>query len=444
MKKFLMLVLAIVLMMSVSLAQEIGIVLNGEKLKTDVAPLEIEGRVMVPVRVISEKLGATVDFNFDTNQIKITRNNNIIELTLESKNAYINKTLKILDVPAKEINNRTLVPIRFVGESLGANVAWDDETWSVYITSSNQQIKPIVNPTAKVSGLYEADKLKYTWNELITSGNVKVSGNTITGSNGNLEGELVIDKSITSISEGAFSFSKIAKIEIPNSMTKIDNGAFWGAHCLTDIKIPTSVISIGERAFDSCVSLENIEIPSTVKNIGAQAFGNCANLKKVQLPSGITTMEEDMFSLCSALIEVEIPSTVKSIGGSAFINCENLIKVEMPNSITTIGEGVFYGCSNLEYVRLSDNIKKLSEATFGFCEKLISLEIPSSVEEIDESAFGRCNNLQKIELKGIKPPQLISEDVKLPSSITQIVVPKGYGNTYKKTWTEYANLIIEK
>lgn len=138
MKKFLMFVLTIVLMMSVSFAQEIGIVLNGEKLKTDVAPLEIEGRVMVPVRVISEKLGATVDFNFDTNQIKITSNNSIIDLTLESKNAYINKTLKKLDVPAKEINNRTLVPIRFVGEALGADVAWDDKTWSVYITSSHE------------------------------------------------------------------------------------------------------------------------------------------------------------------------------------------------------------------------------------------------------------------------------------------------------------------
>lgn len=149
MKKFLMFVLTIVLMMSVSLAKEIDIVLNGERLKTDVAPLEIDGRVMVPVRVISEKLGATVDFNFDTNQIKITSNNSMIDLTLESKNAYINKTLKKLDVPAKEINNRTLVPIRFVGEALGADVAWDDKTWSVYITSSNETT---LNQTVAMDG----------------------------------------------------------------------------------------------------------------------------------------------------------------------------------------------------------------------------------------------------------------------------------------------------
>ena len=117
MKKLLMSVLTIIMMLSMSFAQDISIILNGEKLKSDVAPTEIQGRVMVPVRVISEKLGATVDFNFDTNEITITRNNDVVKLTLESKNAYINSTLKILDVPAKEINNRTLVPIRFVGEA---------------------------------------------------------------------------------------------------------------------------------------------------------------------------------------------------------------------------------------------------------------------------------------------------------------------------------------
>lgn len=136
MKKFLIVVLTIIMMMSISLAQEIGITVNGEELKSDVAPVEIQGRVMVPVRVIAEKLGASVDFNFDTNEITITSNNNIIKLVLESKNAYINGTLKVLDVPAKEINNRTLVPVRFVSESLGLNVIWDDKTYTAHIMTN--------------------------------------------------------------------------------------------------------------------------------------------------------------------------------------------------------------------------------------------------------------------------------------------------------------------
>ena len=136
MKKILIVALTIMMMMSISLAQEIDITLNGEKLNTDVAPIEIEGRVMVPVRVISEKLGASVDFNFETNEITITQNNNIIKLTLESKNVYINGSLKVLDVPAKEINNRTLVPVRFVSESLGLNVIWDDKTYTAHIMTN--------------------------------------------------------------------------------------------------------------------------------------------------------------------------------------------------------------------------------------------------------------------------------------------------------------------
>jgi hypothetical protein len=136
MKKILTVLMVIGMMFSISLANEIGITFNGENLICDVPPVKINNRVMVPIRAISEKAGATVDFNYETNEITLTNEIAIVKLTVNSNLAYINGAERILDVPATEINNRTLVPIRFVGESLGLNIDWINETVVITTKSS--------------------------------------------------------------------------------------------------------------------------------------------------------------------------------------------------------------------------------------------------------------------------------------------------------------------
>lgn len=137
MKKIISLCMGAGLLASMSFASEIGIFFNGEKLVSDVPPVEINDRVMVPIRVISEKAGATVDFNYDTNEVTLTNNHAIVKLKINSNIGYINNQQKVLDVPATEINNRTLVPVRFVGEALGLDIQWDNDTYSVKIYGSN-------------------------------------------------------------------------------------------------------------------------------------------------------------------------------------------------------------------------------------------------------------------------------------------------------------------
>lgn len=117
-----------------------------------------KGRTLLPLRSIFEALGATVDWNQETKSIKAKNENITIELTLDSKNVKVNGLTKTLDVPAKLVVNKTMVPVRFVSESLGAEVSWDQENRIALITYQGQQI----NVLAQQSYLRDTN-YKYTY-----------------------------------------------------------------------------------------------------------------------------------------------------------------------------------------------------------------------------------------------------------------------------------------
>jgi hypothetical protein len=90
----------------------------------DVNPAIIDGRVLVPLRAIGENLGAKVDWIAKDKLIKIKLYDKAVELVLDSKTALVNGKKINLDVPAKVINGRTLVPVRFISESFARTVEW--------------------------------------------------------------------------------------------------------------------------------------------------------------------------------------------------------------------------------------------------------------------------------------------------------------------------------
>ena len=103
-------------------AQAITVTFNGETLNFDVSPISENGRVLVPLRAIFEKLDATVDWDSITNTVTAVKDTDTVKLTVGNRTAYKNNTAVELDVPSKVVNGRTLVPIRFVSEALGAVV----------------------------------------------------------------------------------------------------------------------------------------------------------------------------------------------------------------------------------------------------------------------------------------------------------------------------------
>ena len=113
----------------------IEVYLDGELLEFDVPPQIISSRTMVPMRVIFEALGANVQWGEATKTVTATKDDLVIQTTIGDKNMYVNNVKNEMDIAPVIINSRTLVPVRFVSEALGADVEWDEITRTVYIYS---------------------------------------------------------------------------------------------------------------------------------------------------------------------------------------------------------------------------------------------------------------------------------------------------------------------
>lgn len=122
MKKLISFVLAIMLLTTIAGAVDLYVDTN--KIETDTPPTVINGRTLVPVRAIFEALGATVEWDGTTNTATGVRDGVVVTIQIDNTTAYVNGEAKILDVPAQLINNRTMVPARFISEALGCDVTW--------------------------------------------------------------------------------------------------------------------------------------------------------------------------------------------------------------------------------------------------------------------------------------------------------------------------------
>jgi hypothetical protein len=113
----------------------IGISINGRTIASDVSPVMEDGRTLVPIRVISENLGAEVKYDAKAKKVTITKDSTNLVLTLNQKQIIVNGNTQTIDVPAKAVKGRTLVPIRVVSENLNCTTVWDANKKMVIITT---------------------------------------------------------------------------------------------------------------------------------------------------------------------------------------------------------------------------------------------------------------------------------------------------------------------
>ena len=106
------------------------------KIAFDQVPVIENGRTLVPLRAIFEKIGATVEWDGNTQTVKATKGDISISLTINNTTAYKNGQAITLDVPAKILNGRTLVPVRFIADCFGVNVEWIQDTKTVYLSQN--------------------------------------------------------------------------------------------------------------------------------------------------------------------------------------------------------------------------------------------------------------------------------------------------------------------
>ncbi|MCK8058343.1 MULTISPECIES: clostripain-related cysteine peptidase [unclassified Fusibacter] len=147
MKKHLLPCLLILILFSLPITHAlptINVYVNDERVDfVDVSPyINEDNRTMVPIRFISEALGATVSWDGTTKTVTIIKGDITLKLPIGSKEITVNGLVYSVDTPAVLVSGRTMVPVRFPAEFLGSDVQWDGATRSVLIDSS---VPPLVD-----------------------------------------------------------------------------------------------------------------------------------------------------------------------------------------------------------------------------------------------------------------------------------------------------------
>ncbi len=224
---------------------------------------------------------------------------------------------------------------------------------------------------------------------------------------------------------GLFSnLERLKSVKLPDSITKIEGGAFSRCTGLESVDLGTGVRFIGsndennweEGAFSYCTGLKEIIIPGSVEEIGYQsfygctelrtlsvgagrigdyAFQDCSKLYSLELLEGVEEIGEYAF-VCPALSgELLLPGTLKKIGGHAFTGCNRLAgDLIIPDSVTSIGKYAFSDCSGFVSLYLGDSLETIGEGAFEDCSGFLGgLAFGENVRTIGDKAFHNCRGM---------------------------------------------------
>lgn len=303
-----------------------------------------------------------------------------------------------------------------------------------------------------------------------------------------------ISSGVTHIAYGAFEYTNITNLYIPDSVTSIGdvsgsalemNGAFGHNSGLTNVEIGTGITSIAEYSFYDTPSLTSVTIhtatpPTTSEwvfghdNVNPNlqihvpcesvntyktaqfwktyaqyitGIGECPEVgHKLDITytdnttysmdcdstSGVTSAEtRSSGKAISNVKSVVIGDCVTSIGARAFSGATSLSSVTIPDSVTTTGSSAFTNCYSVQTaLTISDNVTEIGTKAFEGCSGLTSVYLGSKVWYIYNRAFYNCSNLQSITINRVTPPNIYTECFGNTNGCP-IYVPAEAVNTYK-------------
>ena len=233
--------------------------------------------------------------------------------------------------------------------------------------------------------------------------------------------EVTLSEGLTYIGAGAFGYSTCKTIEIPASVTHLDEEALHGDFTSITFAEGSELESIGDRAFRGC-DITTITLPSTVKSLGHTVFQACDSLVSVEIPASVTEIQTDTFDEYFDADANEGEGNITFAEGSIFklqdgvlYDSENLIRVldwqenvVVPEGIKYIGADAFNAYSTqtpnnmetLKSITLPESLVSIGKTAFRACKSLESITIPKNVSEIGDGAFLSCSSLTTVEILG--------------------------------------------
>lgn len=197
----------------------------------------------------------------------------------------------------------------------------------------------------------------------------------------NANGE--IPSGIEQIKSAAFSNCVAKSVVIPDSVSTIDNYAFYGSS-VESVHIGKGVRNFGQGIFMGCDNLSEITASSESTNYKAKS--NCLIRKR-----------NGQFEVIAGCKNSVIPSdeSIKRIHQYAFANIRTLTAVTIPEGVTEIGDYAFQHCTSLETVALPNGLTTLGSYAFQDCG-IKNLHIPGSLTNIKANSFYHCSSIESI------------------------------------------------
>ena len=259
----------------------------------------------------------------------------------------------------------------------------------------------------------------------------------------------------------------IKRIEIPDGVVKIAEGALAGQRELLAVSIPPSVAEIGKNAFKDCGKLSGVylsdlaawcEVQFSLGDFifedkfegqplcGRNLFLNGELINELKIPSGVKSIPPSAFHGCRSIGRVYLPASVMDVGANAFAGCPNFVEFIVAEDnqfyksvngllLTKDGRTLVAVPAGKETVLIPDCVEAIGEQAAFLCCKLKEMTIPRDIASVGSEAFAYCSSLKRFDVSkdnrhfSSAGGFLLTKSGKVlqavPGGLTQVDIPQG-------------------